>query len=89
MSTEIYCRFYTLSKNSVSGYNAYSFILVMTGSEKTEHDIRNDPLRTEEREKDLVITGGIKCHVQKCLTCLIIIKSMLRVNKDIFLCPQE
>lgn len=40
----------------------------LTGSEEIEYYIRNDPVKTEEREKDLVITGGIKCHVQKCLT---------------------
>lgn len=38
----------------------------MTGGEETEYDLRKDPIRTEEREKDLVITRGIKRHVQKC-----------------------
>lgn len=43
---------------------------VLTGSEEIEYDIRSHPIRIEEREKDLDITGGIKCHVQKCLTNL-------------------
>lgn len=54
--------------NSVSAYNAYFFVCLFvfltSGGEETEYDIRNDPIRTEEREKDLVITRGIKCHVQ-------------------------
>lgn len=65
----------------------------MTGGEETEYDLRTDPIRTEEREKDLVITRGIKCHVQKCFSIFkygLILKSHLTcVNKYVFLCLQE
>lgn len=59
-----------LSKNkSDNAYERaiYFFIFLLSGGEETEYDIRNDPIRIEEREKDLVIPRGIKCHVYNCV----------------------